>query len=57
MTPQSDLKISMKHGINIIDSIYHLTRAEDSRNTPIIDFAKKLQAFLEFAQDLDLASG
>jgi len=53
----SDLKIPIKHGVDVIHSITHLIRANESRNTQFINGAKKPEALLEFADYLFLASG
>jgi len=45
----SDWKISIKHGVNVIHSISHLIRANESRNTQFINSTKKLEALLVFA--------
>jgi ABC-type uncharacterized transport system ATPase subunit len=57
ITQQSDRKISIKHGVNVIHSISHLIRANESRNTQFINGANKLEALLVFADYLFLASG
>jgi len=49
--------ISIKHGVDVIHSISHLIRANESRNTYFINGAKKLEALLVFADYSYLASG
>jgi ABC-type uncharacterized transport system ATPase subunit len=56
ITQLSDRKISIKHGVNVIHSISHLIRANESRNTQFINGAKKLEALLVFADYSFLAS-
>jgi len=46
----------MKHGVNVIHSISHLIKANESRNTQFINGAK-LEALLVFADYSFLASG
>ena len=56
ITQLSDRKISIKHGVNVIHSISHLIRANESRNTQFINGAKKLEALLVFADYSFLAN-
>jgi len=56
ITQPNDRKISIKHGVNVIHSISHLIRANESRNTQFINSAKKLEALLGFADYSFLAS-
>ena len=53
----SDWKISIKHGVDVIHSISHPIRANESRNTQFINGAKKLEVLLVFADYSFLASG
>jgi len=57
ITQLSERKISIKHAVDVIHSISHLIRANDSRNTPFINGAKKLEVLLVFADYSFLASG
>jgi len=57
ITQLSDRKISIKHDVDVIHSISHLFRANESRNTQFINGAKKLEALLVFVDYLFLASG
>jgi len=57
ITQLSDRKILIKHGADVIHSISHFIRANESRNTQFINGAKKLEALLVFADYLLLASG
>ena len=57
ITQLSDRKISIKQGVDVIHSISHLIRVNKSRNTQIINCAKKLEAVLVFAEYSFLASG
>ena len=57
ITQSSDEKISIKHGVDVIHSISHLIRPNESRNTQFINSAKKLEVLLEFADYSFLASG
>jgi len=50
-------KWSLKDGVNVIHSISHLIRANESRNTQFIHGAKQLEAPIVFADNLYLASG
>jgi len=43
--------------MNVIDSISHLIRSDESRNTQFINGAKELEALLVFADYPFLASG
>jgi len=56
ITHLSDRKISIKPGVNVIHSISHLIRANESRNTQFINVAKKLEELLVFADYSFLAS-
>jgi len=49
--------ISIHHGVNLIHSISHLIRPDESRDTQTINYAKKLEVLLEFADYLYLATG
>jgi len=53
----SDGMISIKHGVNVIHSISHVIRADESRNRQLINGAQKLEDLLVFAEQLYLASG
>jgi len=57
ITQLSDGKISIKHGVDVIHSISHLIRANESRNTQFINGAKKLEALPVFADYSFLVSG
>jgi len=57
ITQLSEPKILIKHGVNVIHSISHLIRANESRNTQFINGAKMLEALLVFADYCFLASG
>jgi len=57
ITQLSDRKISIKHGFDVIHSISHLIRANESRNTQFINGARKLEALLVFTDYSFLASG
>jgi len=57
ITELSVQKISIKHGVNVIHSISHLIRANESRNAQFINGAKKLEAVLVFADYSFLATG
>jgi len=52
-----DRKWSIKHAVDVIHSISHLIRANESRNTKFINGAKKLEVLLLFADYSFLASG
>jgi hypothetical protein len=56
-TRQSDWKVSIKHGVNVIHSITHLIRSDESRNNKFINGARTPEAFLVWAQYSYLASG
>jgi len=57
ITQLSDRNISIIHVVNVIHSISHLIRANESRNTQFINGTKKLEALLVFADYSSLASG
>jgi len=57
ITHLSDRKISIKQGVDVIHSISHLIRVNESRNTQFINGAKMLEALLVFADYSFLASG
>jgi hypothetical protein len=57
ITQLSDRKISIKHAVDIIQSISHLIRGNECRNTQFINSAKKLETLLIFADYSFLASG
>jgi len=57
ITQLSHQKISFKHGVDVIHTITHPIRANESRNTQFINSAKKLEALLVFADYSFLASG
>jgi hypothetical protein len=57
ITQLSNRKISIKHGVDVIHSIFHLIRANECRQTQLIDGTKKLEALLVFAEHSILASG
>jgi len=57
ITQLSDLKVSLKHGVDVIHSISHHIRANQSRNTQFINHAKKLEALPLFADYSFLVSG
>jgi len=57
ITQLTDRKISIQHGVDVIHSISHLIRANESRNTQFINGAKELEAVIVFANYLFLASG
>jgi len=57
ITQLSDRKISTKHAVDVIHSISHLIRANESRNTQFINGAKKLEVLLVVADYSFLASG
>jgi len=49
--------ISITHGVDVIHSISHLIRSDESRNTQFINGTKKLEVLLVFADYSYLASG
>jgi hypothetical protein len=49
--------ILMKHGVNVIHSISHLIRSDESRHTQFLNGTKKLEALPVFAEYFYLASG
>jgi len=53
----SDRMLSIKHGVNVIHSISHLIRADESRHRQFIHSANKLEVLLVFADYLYLVSG
>jgi len=57
ITQVSHREVSIKHAVGVIQSISHLIRANESRNTEFINGAKKLEALLLFADYLFLVSG
>ena len=57
ITQLSNRKMSIKHGVDVIHSIPHLIRANESRNTEFINGAQKLEALLVFADYSFLGSG
>jgi hypothetical protein len=57
ITQLSDRKISITYGVDVIHSISHLIRVNESRNIQFIHSAKKLVVLLVFADYSFLASG
>jgi len=57
ITQLSNQMIAIKYRVNVIHSIFHLIRANKSRNAPFINGAKNLEVLLVFADYLYLASG
>jgi len=57
ITQLSNQKISIKHGVDVIHSIFHLIRANECRKTQLINGVKKLEALLVFAEYSIRASG
>jgi len=57
ITQLSDRRISIKHVVDVIHSISHLIRANESRNTQFINGAMNLEGLLVFADYSFLASG
>jgi len=57
ITQQNGRKISVKHGVDVIRSVSHPIRANKCSNTQFINGAKKLEAFLVFADYSFLESG
>jgi len=49
--------ISIKYGVNVMHSISHLIRSDESRNTQFINVIKMLEALLVFADYSHLESG
>jgi len=57
ITELSNQSIIIKHAVDVIHSISHLIRANESRNTQFIHGAKRLEALLVFADYVLLGSG
>jgi hypothetical protein len=57
LTPPSDWRIFITHGVNVSHSVVHLIWSDQSRNTQVINGAKLLKVLLVFADDLYMTSG
>jgi hypothetical protein len=55
-TQLSDRKISIKHAVDLIHSIFQVIRPNESTNTQFFHGMKKLEALLVVADDLFLSS-